>query len=521
MIKEKISKVWAFIKRRWLLTLIAVVVVIIIIISMSGGGSTLTTASVERGTVISEVSVTGKVKPAQSLDLAFTQSGRLERVFVKVGDKVVTGQTLAHLDNGDLAAHVSQAQASVKAQQANLDEIKKGNRIEIVQAKQAELEKYQSDLNSYYTDSINILNSAYAKAHDSIKTQLDELFNYDDINPDLTFSTSDTFKETSAENKRLIAGEQLDEWQKELNLLSFSSSKADIDKYLLNAKQRIYKIREAVDAVSEALDISVSLSSASISTYKTYVNVARTNVNLAASAVAGQIQLIEGQKLSVQAIQNNYNQIVTGATTEQLKAQEALYEQAVANYQYALAQLNKTILRSPFDGTVTKIPFSVGDIVPPNSTTISIIGVGKYQIEANVSESDISKIAVGKNAKVDLDAYGTDILFDAKVVGVDLSSTVIEGVATYKTTLEFLLDDQRILPGLTANVDILSDKKDNVLYIPTRNVIREDGKRKVKLLIDEKTGENKEVEIVIGLRGSDGKTEIISGLKEGDKIVTE
>ena len=65
------------------------------------------------------------------------------------------------------------------------------------------------------------------------------------------------------------------------------------------------------------------------------------------------------------------------------------------------------------------------------------------------------------------------------------------------------------------------DQKDNVLYIPTRNIIDDNGNKFVKIVTNEKTGEFKEIGIVTGLKGSDGRTEILSGVSDGQKILTE
>lgn len=128
---------------------------------------------------------------------------------------------------------------------------------------------------------------------------------------------------------------------------------------------------------------------------------------------------------------------------------------------------------------------------------------------------------VGEEARVTLDAYGPDLVFEAKVAQIDLSATVLEGIPTYKTTLQFLGDDERILPGLTANVDILSTKKENVLYVPTRNIIDKNNNKFVKVLRGKDRNTVEEIEVTAGLRGSDGRTEIISGLFEGDLVVVE
>ena len=122
-------------------------------------------------------------------------------------------------------------------------------------------------------------------------------------------------------------------------------------------------------------------------------------------------------------------------------------------------------------------------------------------------------------AKIKLDAYGSDVAFDAHLIAVDPGETVIDGVATYKVTFEFNTDDPRLLSGLTADIDVLSSSRTDVLYIPTRDIFSKDGKKFVNLLVNPKTQEIKEVEISVGLKGSDSHTEVLSGLNEGDVIV--
>ena len=147
-----------------------------------------------------------------------------------------------------------------------------------------------------------------------------------------------------------------------------------------------------------------------------------------------------------------------------------------------------------------------------------MISTNKYEIEANVPEADIAKIKVGNTADVTLDAYGNDVRFNVKITAIDPAETVIEGVSTYKTTFQFTAEDGRIKSGMTANLDILTDKKENVIAIPSRAVITKGADKIVTVL-----GNNilKEVKVTLGLRGSDGNVEIVSGISEGDKVVTK
>jgi HlyD family secretion protein len=149
---------------------------------------------------------------------------------------------------------------------------------------------------------------------------------------------------------------------------------------------------------------------------------------------------------------------------------------------------------------------------------VSLMSDNNFKITANVPEVDVAKLSVGEEADVTLDAYGADVPFNAVVDLIDPAETVIQGVSTYKVTLRFVKKDERIRSGMTANIDIKTAKKEDVLYLPARSVITKDGKKYVK--IPNGLTETLETEVTVGLRGSDGSIEILSGLNEGDTIVT-
>jgi HlyD family secretion protein len=472
--------------------------------------------------VVSEVSVTGTVKPAQLLELAFIQGGRIAKIYAKVGDSVLQGQTLAHLENSDFSAQLAEANANVDAQQAKLDQLIRGTRPESLKVTESDLAKAQTDLEGYYGGVANVLNDAYAKSNDAVKNQVDDFFTDDNTdNPHLTFSSGNSQAATDAQRYRVLVKYELMTWQSELQSLGVSSSHSNLDSALTSAQNHIIVVRNMFNSLANALQDALSLSSATSESYKTSLNTAITNINTVTTNITSQQQSILSQKALFQKTQDQYNLLLTGSDPKDIAAQQAQVDQARASALYAKAQLDKTILTAPFTGVVTKIPFMEGDIVSADTSVISLKGGGKYQIETNVAESDIAKVAIGQNASVDLDAYGKAVIFEARVINIDLSATIIEGVATYKTTLEFAKEDSRILPGLTANIDIMAGKKDNVLFVPTRNLIRTDSTYHVKLVINKNSEETKDVSVEIGLRGSDGRTEIISGLSEGDLIVTE
>jgi len=167
---------------------------------------------------------------------------------------------------------------------------------------------------------------------------------------------------------------------------------------------------------------------------------------------------------------------------------------------------------------VTKLEVEVGESVSPSLVVLSLMSASEFEIESRVAEVDIAKIKVGNSADVTLDAYGSDVVFKAKVVKVDPAETIIEGLSTYKVTLQFIDKDDRLRSGMTADVDILTAEKQEVILIPQRAVFSENGDKLVRIL--KKGNKIETIHVTTGLKNSNGEIEIIEGLSEGDKVVT-
>lgn len=510
-------------RKKWIvLGIVAVLIVAGFVIFGGKKQAAGNTFTVKRGTVTSEVSVTGKVVPVTNIDLAFNQTGRVNHVYVKVGDKVSRGQTLITLDNADLVAQVAQAEATVSSQQATLDSLEKGTRPEEIQVQRAAVAKAEQDLQNYYTGIYDLVNDAYAKADDAVHNQTSALFtNGDSKTPELTFQVSDSQARVDIVSLRIRSVEELNAWKSELATLSSSSSDTVLHDALDKGQAHLAIVRSYLASALNAVNNNTGLSDTTASGYRTSIYTGRTNVITSYTALSTREQTIASQELTVKQLQDQLALDLAGSTPEQIAAQKAQVMQAEANVQYYQSQLAKTILRAPFSGTVTKMDLVSGDVVTANAPVVSLIGAGKFEIEAYIAESDIAKVSIGNTASVTLDAYGKDVVFTAKVIKIDLSETILDGVATYKTTLQFDTEDQRVLPGLTANVDILSAKKENVLYVPTRDIATEGDKKIVKKIVDTTKGTTEDTEITVGIRGSDGNTEVLSGLNEGDSILSD
>lgn len=537
------------------------IILVIIIIGGGAGGYFLNKSSnkspyefttVQKGDLSQEVSVTGRVKPAESVELAFEKSGKVAKVNVKVGDKVTAKQILATLENSDLVAQISQARASLAAQQANLEALQRGTRPEEIQiaettvtnAKKSLVDaennliniksKANSDLESLYAGIKDILGDAYVKADDAVNKQIDDLFTNDSsTDPKLTFYTSSQ-SGSDSEWKRRLAGTELIKFKQEIDALS--SDKADLDLALTNSDSHLKIIQDFLNVLSGAVNEATGLTSTTIANYKYYVNTSRTNVTTAITNVNTKKQAIVTQKATNQnsittaesTVNTAKNTLATaqdqltlkqaGSTSEQINAQVAQVQSAQANLESAQAQLTKTVIVSPMSGIITKQNTKVGEIVAQNSLIISIMSAAQFEIEANIPEADIAKVKLNDLARVTLDTYGNDVVFEAKVVEIEPAETLVDGVATYKTIFQFTKEDERIKSGMTANVDILTAQRTGVLFIPQRAIIQRGDEEFV--LLSKTEDQVEERKVVVGLKSVDGNMEIIAGLSEGDKVVS-
>lgn len=176
-------------------------------------------------------------------------------------------------------------------------------------------------------------------------------------------------------------------------------------------------------------------------------------------------------------------------------------------------------LITPIDGVVTFIYGKVGENVSLSETALSAflsIQADQLIVEANVPETDIVKINQGDTVEMTIDAFDFTEKFEGSVIYIDRAETVIQGVVYYQIKTAFSLEDERLKSGMTSNLEIITDQKEDVLIIPARAIKYEDSIRYVEVL---NNGAPKKAVITTGLE-SDQYVEVTSGLKEGDKIVT-
>lgn len=475
------------------------------------------TVAVTRGDITENVSVTGRVKPAESVVLAFEKGGKVAEVDVKIGDKVIAGKPLVHIDGSDLSAQLLQAEANVETQQAKLDELKSGTRPEQLSVKQAELQKAGQDFSNLYSSAQDILNDAYTKADDAVRSRTNQLF----TNPgtdlsQLAFQVSDTQTQVDVINLRRQSATELAVWNGELSSISSSTTRTALGVFLKNGEGHLAVIRTFLGRAFDAVNVSVGLSATTISAYKSDIGVGRTNVGLAITAITGQEQAIATQAVTVERVKNELALLVAGSTAQSIAAQEAQVKQAEANVASINAQITKTVLYAPITGIVTKQDAKVGEIAAPNVTLVAIMAESNLEIDANIPEVDVGRIAVGNVVRITLDAFPGEV-FAGKVSYIDPAETIIDGVVNFKVTILFDVGDPKFRSGFTANLEIESAKKINVLLLPEFAVVENDSGKFVRIL--KADGTTTDMPVKVGIRNKKGMVEITEGVTEGEAVV--
>ena len=205
------------------------------------------------------------------------------------------------------------------------------------------------------------------------------------------------------------------------------------------------------------------------------------------------------------------------------------------NVQKAQTNLGYATITSPIDGTVISKSVEEGQTVAASFNTPELFTIAKdltnMQVVANVDEADIGGVKEGDRVTFTVDAYPDDT-FEGTVKQVRLEATTTNNVVTYEVVISAPNTDLKLKPGLTANVTIYTQERSGVLavankalrFTPTKETVGKDmkivdckGKNKVWTLSDKTLTAHP---VTIGQ--TDGvHTEIIKGIKKGQKIVTE
>lgn len=519
-------KVLLYLKRHMAISIVVGIAVVLGAYAVFAGdrGPEYESAVVARKTIVREVSATGKVKPAQTLTLSFETSGRVAGVSAKEGMEVTKGTVLARQDAAALFAEVDSARARVAQDEAALLELKRGLRPEERSVERQKAENSKSAYDDTLASLLVTIKSAYTTADDAFRGRADKLFeNANSAAPRYRVPISDGALQGELEMLRAAFSTAMISWRKDVDSLGTPPFDAlKLNALAVDSERILGEVRGFLDRMSYSLTFAMSpqaISQASVDSYRADLSTARTNVNTSLASLQSAVESARDAELDYTLAKRQLELDEAPASPEEIAQREALLSQSRAAFSAAQARAAKASIVAPISGIVTDVSVEVGEIVGANTKAVSMISTAAFEIEAFIPETDIASVRPGAAARVTLDAYGESIVWDASIVSVNPAETVLEGVSTYKTVLQFAGSDDRVKSGMTANIDIVTERKENALSLPVRFLEKRDDGTSFVLIQNADDGSVSERTATTGISGSEGEIEILSGLEEGEEAV--
>ncbi|MEK7195008.1 MAG: HlyD family efflux transporter periplasmic adaptor subunit, partial [Patescibacteria group bacterium] len=381
---SSVKRVWPWVKAHKIWSVvIAVVFIIIVFLIASGGESSLAakTSEVKVGTVAQEVSVTGRVKGSEAVNLSFERSGRATWIPAVVGAKVRQGQTLVQLDAGETVAQRQQAQAAVMSAQAKYDQLLAG-------ARQEDVNVLRSTLNTSIAQAADTTRTAAAVGMNSLVTLTDIQYSYTYFNDNSTSAVQLAFAKEQA-LYALYSEQNLGRVQPWYFTPLASGLKGRIDQ--LQAAEGVATVGSSIKELRVVLDkVLYALRAAQSTIYgqPSVLETDKTRLQAAIDSMLAQQQALTGAEGGMRDAKARLDLKIASPESYDVITAQSQLEQAKASLALVDAQLAKYTLRAPFAGTVTSIDVTRGEVVSPSAPIVSLIGNGNFEIEANISEAD-------------------------------------------------------------------------------------------------------------------------------------
>jgi HlyD family secretion protein len=217
---------------------------------------------------------------------------------------------------------------------------------------------------------------------------------------------------------------------------------------------------------------------------------------------------LELRQAQLAQAEREFDRLADGPDQDEIAALEARIAAAEATIMLAS-------IEAPFDGVITEFNVRPGDNAVANQNAFRIDDLSRLLLDVRVSEVDINRIHVGNTVNLTFDAIqGRE--YRGVVTQVSNVGTVNQGIVEFLVTVELEEQDEYVKPGMTAAVNVVVERLENVLLVPNRAVRSVDGQRVVYVI---RNGSMERVSITLGAT-SDTNSEVANGdIRSGDEIV--
>lgn len=520
--------------------------------------SGVATAVARKGSITVSVNGTGTVQPIDQADVTIDGSGVVKKVYVKEGDTVKKGDLMYELEDKDLELSIKQAELNISQMQLTADDIAKQISKAVITAPASGLLSLNVAAGDQASPNMPIGTvQDISKLSLSVSISGDEAMNIKEgQSAVVTVSgVSGSFKGSVVQINGQLRGDQ--------------NSSGGSTSYGGNAGQASSAVTVIIDVTNSGSKLRPGdtasaviktgagdvIGSGQLSTKSSPVQIkAPISAEVKTLYASDGAIVSKGQKIlafDTTALQNN------------LDMQNVKIEQAQADLDNQKARLDKLKVYAPIDGTITVQNVQEGDqagsisqassssslssssnqqqssissyaAAASNSSTSSqskngvaatIADFSKFKVVVPVDELDINKIKIGDKAVITADALPGQS-FNGEVTDIADQGTSQGGVATFNVTVTFD-KAEGLKAGMTADVEIIAEQKDNVVMVPIEAVMERNGQKFVIVYDNNSTGKTTAQLMQSNIRqvetgiNNESYIEIVSGLQEGERVVLQ
>jgi HlyD family secretion protein len=372
------------------------------------------TATVDRGTIVASVSATGALAAVTTVQVGSQVSGQVREVLVDFNSPVRRGQLIARIDPEVFQARVNAAGADLDSAEAQ------------VLNQRANVEKVRADVEN--------ARAAAVTAEANVERMRADVENARAL---IATAQANVARESAtATNARLELDRRMDLARRELISLSerdqaqttFDTARAQL---------------EAARAQERAGQATLRSAQAQLAAGESQARAARAQV----ASVQAALQVAEAQR----------------------KAADATVRQKQAALEQTRLDLVHTEIRAPVDGVVVSRTIDSGQTVAASLQAPTLFTIAqdltRMQVEAAVDEADVGRLREGMGATFTVDAF-PGRTFRGEIAQIRKAAQVVQNVVTYTTVITVPNPDRTLLPGMTANVRVQVDRREDALRLP-------------------------------------------------------
>lgn len=466
-------------------------------LSGTGNETRYVSVAVQQGTLVVSVSGSGQVSAFNQVDIKPKASGNIISIGAKDGQWARSGTLIAEIDATD-------ARKSVRDAELNLESAKLS--LQVLKESGANISKLASDGFNEIADTFlelpSVISSLKSELYDTTISSYENLLEPNDgplIRPLIRLAQQKYAEARIAYDKNFSDYHNVSRYDSNETITSLIVETADTTTKIADAIKSFINVIDYVNDYNFTRNRTLTAALANLlvkyrndmTTYTSQINSHISSLNSIESSIDNAPRNISSQELSVKQRENAL-----------LDAKEKL-----SNY----------FVHAPFDGIIVGLNVQKGDAVSA-STVITAFITKQKVAEVFLNEVDITKIKIGDKTTLTFDAI-PDLNITGRVTEIGSIGTITQGVVTYAAKIVFDTQDERVKPGMSVSVAIITDVRQDVLLVPNSAVKQQGDHLYVEIFTGETQSPRQQI-IKAGLF-NDTMTEIINGLDEGNRVVTQ